>query len=161
MVLVNIKWSKTRRIGSQVTMLLLKGKGPACPVAALKKLFLMVSALPSDPLLTFHRTKAYSQSRLSILTYSSLMLCLQHWLEQVGYQPFVYSCHSLCSSSASCFCKKHPGRPYQVFRWLEEWILSAGPNGLWAIIFPYTTWAMWFNSFLINLTISLELLILQ
>ena len=37
MVLVNIKWSKTRRIGNRVTMLLLKGKGPACPVAALKK----------------------------------------------------------------------------------------------------------------------------
>ena len=37
MVLVNIKWYKTRRIGSRVTMPLLKGKGPACPVAALKK----------------------------------------------------------------------------------------------------------------------------
>ena len=95
MVLVNIKWSKTRRIGNRMTMSLLKGKGLACPVAALKKLFLSVSASPSDPLFTFHRTKTYSQSRLSILTYSSLMLYLRHWLEQVGYQPFVYSCHSL------------------------------------------------------------------
>ena len=34
MVLVNIKWSKTRRIGNRVTMPLLKGKGPACPVSA-------------------------------------------------------------------------------------------------------------------------------
>ena len=73
MALVNIKWSKTRWIGNRVTMLLLKGKGPTCPVAALKKLFLLVPASPSDPLFMFHRTKVYSQSRLSILTYSSLM----------------------------------------------------------------------------------------
>ena len=117
MVLVNIKWSKTRRIGNQVTMLLLKGKGPACPVAALKKLFLMVSASPSNPLFTFHRTKVYSQSRLSIFTYSSLMLYLQHWLEQVEYQPFVYHCHSLCTGGfITCFCQKHPSGPYQVVR---------------------------------------------
>ena len=101
MILVNIKWSKTRRIGNRVTMLLLKGKGPACPVAALKKLFLSVSASPSDPLFAFHRTKADSQSRLSVLTYSSLMLYLRCWLEQAGYQPFVYSCHSLCRGGAS------------------------------------------------------------
>ena len=74
MVLVNIKWSKTRRIGNRVTMPLLKGKGPACPVAALKKLFLSVSASPSDPLM------AYSKSRLLVLTYSSLNLYLWHWL---------------------------------------------------------------------------------
>ena len=43
MALVNIKWSKTRQIGNRVTMLLLKGKGPACPVSALKKLFLLPS----------------------------------------------------------------------------------------------------------------------
>ena len=78
MVLVNIKWSKTRRIGNRVTMPLLKGKGPACQVAALKKLFLTVSASLSDPLFAFHRMKADSQSRLSIFTYSSLMLYLQH-----------------------------------------------------------------------------------
>ena len=88
-------------------MPLLKGKGPACQVAAVKKLFFLVSALPSDPLFTFHRTKAYSQSRLFILTYSSLMLYLQCWLEQVGYQPFVYSCHSLNRGRGclTCFCK--------------------------------------------------------
>ena len=80
-VLVNIKWSKMRRIGNRVTMPLLKGKGPACLVSALKKLFLLVPASPSDPLFAFHRTKAYSQSRLSLLTYSSLMLYLHHWLE--------------------------------------------------------------------------------
>ena len=74
MVLVNIKWSKTRQIGNRITMPFLKGKGPACPVSALKILFLLVPASPSDPLFVFHRTKAYSQSRLSVLTYSSLML---------------------------------------------------------------------------------------
>ena len=75
--LVNIKWSKTRWIGNRVTMPLLKGKGPTCPVASLKKLFLLVPASPSDPLFMFHGTKAYSQSRLSILTYSSLILYLR------------------------------------------------------------------------------------
>ena len=68
MVLVNIKWSKTRWIGNQVTIPLLKGKGPACPVSALK-LFLPVPASPSEPLFVFHRTKAYSQPRLFFLTY--------------------------------------------------------------------------------------------
>ena len=95
MALVNIKWSKTRWIGNRVTMPLLKGKGPACPVVALKKLFLLVSASPLDPLFTFHRTKAYSQARLSILTYSSLMLYLRPWLEWADYEPYRYSCHSL------------------------------------------------------------------
>ena len=80
MALVNIKWSKTRWIGNRVTMPLLKGKSPACPVSALTKLFLLVPVSPSDPLFAFHRTKAYSQSRLSVLTYSSLMLYLRHWL---------------------------------------------------------------------------------
>ena len=60
MDLVNIKWSKTRRIGNRVTMPLLKGKGSACPVTALKKLFLIVPASPSEPLFAFHRTKDYS-----------------------------------------------------------------------------------------------------
>ena len=87
MALVNIKWSKARRIGNQVTMPLLKSKGPACPVATLKKLFLPVPAPPSDPLFVFHRTKAYSQSHLSVLTYSSL--------ERAGYELYRYSCHSL------------------------------------------------------------------
>ena len=68
MVLVNIKWSKIRRIGNGVTMPLLKGKGLACLVPALKKLFLLVPASPSDPLFAFHRTKAYSQSKLPLLT---------------------------------------------------------------------------------------------
>ena len=94
MALVNIKWSKTRWIGNRVTMPLLKSKSPACPVSALKKLFLLVPASPSDPLFTFHRTKAYNQSRLSVLTYSSLMLYLRHWLEWAGYKPYRYSCHS-------------------------------------------------------------------
>ena len=76
-------------------MPLLKGKGPACPVAALKKLFLLVPASPSDPLFMFIRTKGYSQSHLSILTYYSLMLYLRHWLEKAGYEPYRYSCHSL------------------------------------------------------------------
>ena len=94
MALVNIKWSKTRWIGNRVIMPLLKSKSPACPVSALKKLFLLVPASPSDPLFTFHRTKAYNQSRLSVLTYSSLMLYLRYWLEWAGYKPYRYSCHS-------------------------------------------------------------------
>ena len=95
MVLMNIKWSMTRWIGNRVTMPLLKGKEPACPVSALKKLILLVPASPSDPLFVFHRTKAYSQSRLSVLTYSSLMLYLRHWLEWAGYEPYRYTCDSL------------------------------------------------------------------
>ena len=95
MALVNIKWSKTRQIGNRVTMPLLKGKSPACPVSALKKLFLLVPASQSDPLFAFHRTKAYSKSRLSVLTNSSLMLYLRCWLEWAGYEPYRYSCHSL------------------------------------------------------------------
>ena len=72
MVLVNIKWSKTRWIGNRVTMQLLRSKGPTCPVSTLKKLFLFIKASPSDPQFTFHHSKAYSQLRLSILTYLSL-----------------------------------------------------------------------------------------
>ena len=119
-VLVNIKWSKTNRIDNRVTMSLLKGKGSACPVAASRKLFLSVSASQSDPLFTFHRTKTYSQSRLLVLTYFSLMLYLWHWLEQVGYQPFVHSCHSLHSGVHHMLLPKTPSRPYQAFRQLEE-----------------------------------------
>ena len=100
MVLVNIK-SKMRRIGNRVTMPLLKGKGPACPVSALKKLSLLVTASPSEPLFAFHRAKAYSQSRLSLLTYSSLMLDLHCWLEWAGYDAYRYSCHSLHQGSTS------------------------------------------------------------
>ena len=33
MVPVNIKWSKMRRIGNKVIMLLLKDKAPTCPVS--------------------------------------------------------------------------------------------------------------------------------
>ena len=77
MALVNLKWSKTRWIGNRVTMPLLKGKSSPCLVSALKKLFLLVRASPSDPLFIIHRTKAYSQSRLYVLTYSSLMLYLR------------------------------------------------------------------------------------
>ena len=95
MALVSIKWSKTMWIGNRVTMPLLKGKSPACPFSALKKLFLLVQASPPDPLFAFHRIKAYSQSRLSVLTYSSLILNLRHWLEQASYEPYRYSCHSL------------------------------------------------------------------
>ena len=100
-------------------MLLLKGKGPACPVAALKKLFLSVSASPSDPLFTFHMTKAYSQSRLSVLAYSSLMLYLWHWLEQAGYQPFVYICHSLCRGTTSHAFAKNT--PVDLIKHLGDW----------------------------------------
>ena len=101
MVLVNIKWSKMRRIGNRVMMPLLKGKGPFCPISALKKLFLSVPASPSNPLFAFHRTKAYSQSRISPPSYSFLMLYLHHWLERAGYEPYRYSCHSLHRGGAS------------------------------------------------------------
>ena len=95
LVLVNIKWSKNHQIGNRVTMPPLKGKDPACLVAALKKLFLVVSAQPQDPLFAFQCTKSYSQTHLSILTYPPLMLYLKKWLELAGYKPFHYSCHSL------------------------------------------------------------------
>ena len=95
LVLVNIKWSKTRQIGNHITIPLLKGKGPTCPVSALKRSFLWVPASPSEPLFAFHRSKAYSQSRLCVLTYASLMFYLQHWVEQAEYEPYKYSCHSL------------------------------------------------------------------
>ena len=108
MALVNIKWSKTRWIGNRVMMPLLKGKGPACPVAALKKLFLLVPASPSDPLFAFCRTKAYSQSCLSILTYSSLMLYLRCCLEWASYEPYRYSCHLSEEGQISCFRQEHP-----------------------------------------------------
>ena len=76
LVLVNIKWCKTRQTGNRITMPLLKGKSPTCPVSALKRLFLWVPASLSEPLFVFHRSKAYSQSKLSVLTYASLMFYL-------------------------------------------------------------------------------------
>ena len=120
MVLVNIKWSKTRQICNRVTMPLLKGKSPACPVLALKKLFLLVPASPSDPLFTFHRTKAYSQSRLSVLTYSSLMLYLKCWLEQADYEPYRYSCHSLCRGGHPMLSLK--STPADLIKCLGDWM---------------------------------------
>ena len=114
-----MKWSKTRQIGNRVTIPLLKGKSPACPVSALKKLFLLVPALPSDPLFTFHRTKAYSQSRLSVLTYSSLMLYLRHWLEWAGYEPYRYSCHSLQSGGVSHAFSRNT--PADLIKHLGDW----------------------------------------
>ena len=75
-------------------MPLLKSKSPACLVTALKKLFLAVQAHPQQPLFAFQHTKPYSHSRLSVLTYPSLMLYLRKWLELAGYQPFHYSCHA-------------------------------------------------------------------
>ena len=100
-------------------MPLLKGNGPACPVATLKKLFLLVPASPSDPLFAFHRTKAYSQSCLSVLTYSSLMLYLRCWLEQAGYEPYRYSCHSLRRGSSShAFAKNTPA---DLIKHLGDW----------------------------------------
>ena len=119
MVLVTIKWSKTRRIGNRVTMPLLKAKGPACLVSALKKLFLLVPASSSDLLFALHRTEAYSQSRLSVLTYSSLMLYLHHWLEWAGYEPYRYSCHSLCRGGAShAFTRNTPA---DLIKCLGDW----------------------------------------
>ena len=73
----------------------LKSKGPACPVAVLKKLFLLFQAQPHQPLFAFHCTKPYSHTCLSALTCQSLMLYLRKWLELAGYEPFHYSCHSL------------------------------------------------------------------
>ena len=119
MALVNIKWSKTKQTGNQVAMPLLKGKGPACPIAGLKKLFLLVPASPLDPLFVFHRTKAYSQSCLSIFTYSSLMLYLRHWLEWAGYEPYRYSCHFLRRGGTShAFTKKTPA---DLIKCLGDW----------------------------------------
>ena len=100
-------------------MPLLKGKGPTCPVAALKKLFLLVPASPSNPLFAFRRTKAYSQSHLSILTYSSLMLYLRHWLEQASYEPYRYSWHSLRRGGTShAFAKNTPA---DFIKHLADW----------------------------------------
>ena len=119
MILVNIKWSKTRRIGNRVTMPLLKGKGPDCPVSAFKKLFLSVPASPLDILFAFNRTKAYSQSRLSLLMYSSLMLYLHHWLECAGYNAYRYSCHSLCQGGTShAFAKNTPA---DLIKCIGDW----------------------------------------
>ena len=100
-------------------MPLLNGKGPASPVAALKKLFLLVPASPSDPLLAFRRTKAYSQSCLSVLTYSSLMLYLRHWLEWAGYKPYRYRGHSLRRGGTShAFAKNTPA---DLIKCLGDW----------------------------------------
>ena len=119
MVLVNIKWSKTRRIGNRVTMPLLKSKNLACPVAALKKLFLCVRASPASPLLTFHHSKPYSQSWLLVLTYPSLMLYLCHWLEAAGYSAYNYSCHSLCRGGASHAFTKNT--PVDLIKRMGDW----------------------------------------
>ena len=84
-----------------------------------KKLFLLVPASPSDPLFAFHRTKAYSQSCLSILKYSSLMLYLRHWLEWASYEPYRYSCHSLRREGAShAFTKNTPA---DLVKHLGDW----------------------------------------
>ena len=100
LILVNIRWSKSFQIGNRVTIPLLKSKSLACPVTALKKLFLAVQAHPQHPLFAFQHTKPYSCSRLSVLTYPSLMLYLRKWFKLVGYQPFCNSCHSLRHSGA-------------------------------------------------------------
>ena len=71
LVLVNVKWLKNRQIGHYAP---LRRKGPACPVAALKRLFLVVNAQPQEPLFAFQCTKPYSHTHLSVLTYPSLML---------------------------------------------------------------------------------------
>ena len=76
-------------------MPLLKAKGPACPVAALKNLFLVVQAQPQGPLFAFQCTKPYSHTWLLVLRCPSLMLYLRKWLELAEYEAFCYSCHSL------------------------------------------------------------------
>ena len=53
LVLVKIKWSKNQQIRNKVTMPLLKSKSPSCPVAVLKKLFLLVQAQPHQLLFAF------------------------------------------------------------------------------------------------------------
>ena len=90
-------------------MPLLKSQSPACPVTALKKLFLAVQAHPQQPLFAFQCTKPYLCSHLSVLTYPSLMLYLRKWLKLVRYQPFCYSCHSLrCSGALHAFSRNMP-----------------------------------------------------
>ena len=109
LVLVNIKWSKNHQIGNRVTIPLVKSKNPACPVTALKKLFLAVQAHPQQPLFAFQHTKPYSHSCLSVLTYPSLVLYLRKWLKLAGYQPFHYSCHSLrCRCASHAFSRNMP-----------------------------------------------------
>ena len=90
-------------------MPLLKSKSPACLVAALKKLFLLVQAQPHQPLFAFHCTKPYSCTHLSALSYPSLMLYLKKWLELACYEPFHYSYHSLrCGGASHTFSKNTP-----------------------------------------------------
>ena len=108
-VLVNIKWSKNCQIGNRVTMPLSKSKNPACPVTALKKLFLAVQSHPQQPLFAFQHTKPYTHSHLSVPTHPSLMLYLIKWLKLAGYQPFHYSCHSLrCRGASHDFSRNMP-----------------------------------------------------
>ena len=45
----------------------------------------------------------------SILTYSSLMLYLRCQLEEAGYEPYRYSCHSLRRGCIPCLCQQHLG----------------------------------------------------
>ena len=118
LVSVNIKWSKNCQIGNRVTMTLLKSKSPACPVTALKKLFLAVQAHPQQHLFAFQHTKPYSHSRLSVLTYP-LMLYLRKWLELVGYKPFHYSCHNLRRGSASHAFSRN--MPTDLIKKMGDW----------------------------------------
>ena len=111
-VLVNIKWSKTRWIGNRVTMPLLKSKGPACPVSYLSQPHPQTLYLPFIE-------KSIQSSRLSVLTYFSLMLYLCHWLENTGYDAYRYSCHSLCQGGVSHAFAKNT--PVHLIKHMGDW----------------------------------------
>ena len=100
-------------------MPLLKSKSPACPVTALKKLFLLVQAQPHQPLFAFHHTKPYSHTHLSALTNQSLMLYLRKWLELAGYEPFHYSCHSLRHGGVSHAFSRN--MPADLIKMIGDW----------------------------------------
>ena len=105
MVLVNIKWSKTRQDGNRVTMPILRGPGRVDPIAALRKLLAITPlAEPHDPLFMFPRQgkKDHTSSEpYSILTADTVQSYLRTWLEKAGYRPYDFSMHGLRRGGAT------------------------------------------------------------
>jgi integrase len=119
-LLVVIRWSKTVQFSQRVIKLPLTAipSSPLCPVTAYTRMITLCPAKCSDP--AFSRIK---KGKAIAISYTELQSFLRHSLQQVGFNPSLYSSHSFRRGGATWAFRA--GVPSDLIQLQGDWASDA------------------------------------
>jgi hypothetical protein len=120
-MLVSIRHTKTNQYHNRVLSIpLVKGKSPLCPVSAVQNMFSLANNSPQGGPLFSYLDRS---GRVRVLDHNLFGIMLHQCLEALGYDPKLYSGHSFRRGSASY--SMSCGAPQLYIQAIGDWESSA------------------------------------